>query len=236
MKIISPKSWAEVKLVDYLRWFKSVKSYVETEEYADKAILHGIFNFTNITEDQYLNLPEKEITDLRVDIATLLNNTYNNLLPKAITIDNVKYGFIPSFDAMTYGEYLDLVTYTKKNMWDNMSTIMAILYRPIISESNGKYLIEKYNGTNEDRTELFSLYLTMDNVFGALSFFLDLQKDLLIGTQTYLQEMLKIVGKKGSPLQMALAKNGVDTTQLQFLQEMISLNLIALQDSRFTNV
>jgi hypothetical protein len=236
MKIISPKTWAEVKLVDYLRWFKSVKSYAETEEYADKAILHGIFNFTNITEDEYLNLPLKDITDLKVDIANLLNNTYNNLLPKAITIDNVKYGFIPSLDEMTYGEYLDLVAYTKKNMWDNMPIIMAILYRPIISESNGKYLIEKYNGTNEDRTELFNLYLTMDNVFGALSFFLDLQKDLLIGTQTYLQEMLTIVGKEGSPLQKVLAKNGVDIIQLQFLQEVISSNLIALQDSRFTNV
>lgn len=236
MKIISPKTWAEVKLVDYLRWFKSVKPYAETEEYADKAILHGIFNFTNITEDQYLNLPLKDITNLKVDIATLLNNTYNNLLPKAITIDNVKYGFIPSLDEMTYGEYLDLVAYTKKNMWDNMSIIMAILYRPIISELNGKYLIEKYNGTNEDRTEIFNLYLTMDNVFGALSFFLDLQKDLLIGTQIYLQEMLTIVGKEGSPLQKVLAKNGVDTIQLQFLQEMISLNLITLQDSRFTNV
>ena len=76
----------------------------------------------------------------------------------------------------------------------------------------------------------------MDCVFGALSFFLDLQTDLLIGTQTYLQEMLKKMGKKGSPLQMALAQNGMDTTQLQFLQEMTSSNLIALQNSQFINV
>jgi len=237
MKTINcPKSWADVKLVDYIRWFRSVKPYSETEEYADKAILHGIFNFTNITEDEYLNLPEREINEIRVKIASLLNKTYNNFLPRIITIDEVKYGFIPSLDDMTYGEYLDLVTYTKKNMWEQMPTIMAMMYRPVIDESGNKYIIEKYSGTNEDRVEMFNLYLTMDCVFGALSFFLDLQKDLLIGTQTYLQEMLKKMDKKGSPLQMALAQNGMDTTQLQFLQEMTSSNLIALQNSQFINV
>ena len=234
--ITAPQSWADVNLYQYLRWYKSVKPYLETEEYADKAILHGIFNFTNITEDEYLNMLEKDITDLRVQIAKLLNSTYTNFLPKSITIDKVKYGFIPSFDDMAYGEYLDLVEYTKKNMWDKMPTIMAMMYRPIVSESGSTYAIEKYSGTNEDRVELFNLYLTMDCVFGAISFFLDLQKDLLIGTQIYLQEMLKKVGKKGSPLQTALAQNGVDTIQLQYLQEMISSNLTALRSSPFTNV
>lgn len=234
--ITTPQSWADVNLYQYLRWYKSVKPYLETEEYADKAILHGIFNFTNITEDEYLNMPEKNITDLKIQIAKLLNATYTNFLPKSITIDKVKYGFIPSLDDMAYGEYLDLVEYTKKNMWDKMPTIMAMMYRPIVSESGETYAIEKYNGTNEDRVELFNLYLTMDCVFGAISFFLDLQKDLLIGTQTYLQEMLKKVGKKGSPLQTALAQNGVDTIQLQYLQEMISSNLTALRSSPFTNV
>jgi hypothetical protein len=237
MKTINcPKSWADVKLVDYIRWFKSVKPYNETEEYADKAILHGIFNFTNITEDEYLNLPEREINEIRIKIANLLNKTYNSFLPKTITIDEVKYGFIPSLDDMTYGEYLDLVTYTKKNMWEQMPTVMAMMYRPVISELGNKYTIEKYSGTNEDRVETFNLYLTMDCVFGALSFFLDLQKDLLIGIQTYLQEMLKKMGKEGSPLQTALTQNGMDTTQLQYLQEMISSNLTGLQSSRFINV
>ena len=234
--ITTPQSWADINLYQYLRWYRAVKPYLETEEYADKAILHGIFNFTNITEDEYLNMPEKNITDLRIQIAKLLNTTYTNFLPKSITIDKVKYGFIPSFDDMVYGEYLDLVEYTKKDMWDKMPTIMAMMYRPIIIESGEIYTIEKYSSTNEDRVELFNLYLTMDCVFGAISFFLDLQRDLLIGTQIYLQEMLKKVGKKGSPLQMALAQNGADSTQLQYLQEMISSNLTALRSFPFTNV
>ena len=173
--ITTPQSWADVNLYQYLRWYRAVKPYNDTEEYSDKAILHAIFNFTNITEDEYLNTSEKEITKLRMHFAALLSKTYHTLLPKSITIDGVKYGFIPSFDDMSYGEYLDLVAYTKKNMWESMPIIMAILYRPIISESGKTYTIEKYNGTNEDRVELFSLYMTMENVFGTLGFFLDLQ-------------------------------------------------------------
>lgn len=234
--ITTPQSWADVNLYQYLRWYRAVKSYAETEEYPDKAILHGIFNFTNITEDEYLSKNEKDITDLKIQIAKLLNTTYTNFLPKSITIDKVKYGFIPSLDNMSYGEYLDIVEYTKKNMWERMPEIMAMMYRPIISQLGETYAIEKYNGTNEDRVELFNLYLTMDCVFGAISFFLDLQRDLLIGTQTYLQEMLKKVGTKGSPLQTALAQNGVDTIQLQYLQEMISSNLITLRNFPSTNV
>jgi hypothetical protein len=180
-------------------------------------------------------MPQKEIADLQIQTAKLLSNTHTKLLAKTFTIDGVKYGLIPSLDDMAYGEYLDLVTYTKRSLWEDIAITMAILYRPVISESGKTYEIEKYTGTSEDRIGLFKEKCTMDYVFGALSFFLDLQKDLLIGTQTYLQEMLKTVAKKGSHTQTALAQNGVDTIQLQYLQEMISSNLTALQSSQFTN-
>jgi hypothetical protein len=231
-----PKSWADVTIAQYLDFYRAVKPYSNTEEYGDKAILHGIFNFTDILEEDYLSMPEKEIAHLQIQIAQLLAKTDIKLLARTFTIDKVKYGLIPSFDEMAYGEYLDLVTYTKKDLWDNMAIVMAILYRPVIDDSGTEHKIEKYNGTPEDRIQLFKDKCTMDYVFGTLSFFLDLQRDLLIGTQIYLQEMLKTVGKKGSPLQMDLEKNGLDTIQLQYLQEMISSNLTTLQNSQSTNV
>jgi hypothetical protein len=236
MKINYAETWADVTISQYLNFYRAVKPYLDTDEYGDKAILHGIFNFTDILEEDYLSMPQKEIADLQIQTAKLLSNTHTKLLAKTFTIDGAKYGLIPSLDDTAYGEYLDLVTYTKRSLWEDIAITMAILYRPVISESGKTYEIEKYTGTSEDRIELFKEKCTMDYVFGALSFFLDLQKDLLIGTQTYLQEMLKKVGKKGSPLQTALAQNGVDTIQLQYLQEMISSNLTALRSSPFTNV
>ena len=136
-----------------------------------------------------------------------------------------KYGFIPKLDEMTYGEYLDLTTYFK-DMWDNMPTIMSVLYRPIVEEDVRGYKIKPYSGTTEDTEELFKNFITMDIVWGAIGFFTSLQNDLLKGILTYSQKILKKeLKKKNSPLMEILTTNGVDISQLQSLPETISQNL-----------
>ena len=127
---------------------------------------------------------------------------------------------------MAYGEYLDLVSYTKKDMWSNIPTIMSILYRPITKSLGKSYTIEKYNGSNEDKLALFLDALTMDIVFGAISFFLDLQKDLLIGTLTYSVDQMK--GIKDPKVLAALQDldgNGTVIAQLQSYLTMTLQNL-----------
>lgn len=133
---------------------------------------------------------------------------------------DTEYGFIPKLDEMSYGEYLDLVAYSK-DMWNNMPTIMSILYRPITKRKGLEYQIKPYSGTNQDTVDMFEELITMDAVFGATSFFLDLQMDLLNATLTYSMEML-MKDQTPETLQAleTLAKNGVDITQLQSLQTM----------------
>jgi hypothetical protein len=66
----------------------------------------------------------------------------------------------------------------------------------------------------------------MDIVFGAISFFLDLQKDLLIGTLTYsLDQMKGIKDPKVLAALKDLEENGPVITQLQSYLTMISQNL-----------
>jgi hypothetical protein len=81
------------------------------------------------------------------------------------------------------------------------------------------------NGTKDDRIELFKHAITMDVVLGAIGFFLDLQKDLLTGTLTYMTETLK---KDQRPEMQAalqdLEKSGVDISQLPQLLTMILPN------------
>jgi hypothetical protein len=236
MKTINcPNSWADVKLENYLNFYKQIKPYIGTEEYGEKAIINGIFSFTNISDEDYLDLPQDEYIKLEEQVFKLLSVTEKMPIIKSFEADKTKYGFIPALDEMTYGEYLDLVTYSKKDMWNNIPLLMSILYRPITKELSKSYKIEKYNGANEEQIEFFKHTLTMDVVFGALSFFLRLQNDLLIGTQTYLQEMLKGKTSEKSQVQKVLAQSGVSTTQLQSLQEMISSNLTTLRSFQSTN-
>jgi hypothetical protein len=159
----------------------------------------------------------------------LLNATKMPLI-KSFESDKTKYGFIPNLDDMSYGEYLDLVSYTSKDIWENISTVMAILYRPITKSVLNTYSIEKYKGTTPEVANLFLNILTMDIVFGAISFFLDLQIDLMKGTLAY---SMKILMTSKDPRILAaretLQKNGTDITQLPHLQEMILQNLTQLQ-------
>jgi hypothetical protein len=230
MKTINcPKSWADIKLADYLQFYRSIKPYIGTEEYTEKIPLFAIFSFTDISEEEYRDLPESVLTDIQTNLFNLLSNTQLSTI-KSFQIEDKKYGFIPSFDDMSYGEYLDLVTYSKKDMWSNIPIIMSILYRPITKTLGKMYEIEKYKGTSEETLALFSDALTMDIVFGATSFFLRLQNDLLIATLTYsVDQMKKIQDPKVLAALKDLETNGPIITQLQSYLTMTSQNLTQLQ-------
>jgi hypothetical protein len=109
-------------------------------------------------------------------------------------------------------------------MWANIALIMSILYRPITKDDRSGYEIQVYNGTDEGVVELFKHALTMDIVWGAIGFFTLLQKDLLAGMMDYSMTKLKEMIQEDIQLQETLITNGADISQLQYLQEMISLN------------
>ena len=230
MKTINcPQSWADIKLEDYLQFYRQIKPYEDTEQYQEKAVLFGTFNFTDIDEDEYLNLPESTFTEINGTLSKLFN-TVELPIVKSFEIGNIKYGFIPSLDDMAYGEYLDLVSYSSKNLWDNISTLMSIMYRPITKSLGKSYTIEKYNGTKPEIIELFSQGLTMDIVFGAISFFLRLQNDLVSATLIYLVNQTKTIQNKEVQIALQdLEKSGVDITQLPFLLNKTYQSLTQLQ-------
>jgi hypothetical protein len=231
--ITYPESWADIRLSKYLEFYRQLKPYEQTETYSKKLVELGAYHFCNVNPDVLYKLPKATLDKIEETIIKF-TNTNQAPLVKTFTVDNTEYGFLPNIEEMSYGEYLDLTEYFKK-MWDYMPIIMSILYRPVVKQLGKSYTIETYNGTSEERIEFFKHILTMDVVFGAISFFLDLQKDLLIGTQIYLKDLLNKVTQNGSHLQTVLEQNGVDTIQLQFLQEMISSNLTVLQHSPSIN-
>jgi hypothetical protein len=106
---------------------------------------------------------------------------------------------------MAYGAYLDITKFDTFNIDDNWAKIMSVLYRPIIKEKEGMYLIKTYDGT--DNSEKF-LELGMNIHFGALFFFINLSMDLLKDTLNYTMEM-----DIPHDIKQILERNG-DLTQL----------------------
>jgi len=230
IEIRIPENWQDITLPQYLKFYNTIKPYIGTNEYEIKMLERSAYYFCNIDADVLHKLPLEPFTQITEETFKLINSSTNQELVKSFEIGDTKFGFIPSLDEITYGEYVDLVTYTS-NTWENISEIMAILYRPIVKQdTKGNYSIQNYSGTNQDIVDLFKDKLTMDIVFGAMSFFLRLQMDLATGILTFSKNQMEMmIAKPSSPAFQILAKNGISTQQLQSLQETISQSLTKLQ-------
>jgi len=228
LSIIIPEGWEDVKLTKYLAYMKALKPYEGTPEYEQVMYEKAINHFCDLSTDMLRKLPMENYDAIMDLIKELFAQGEQMPVVKKFTIGSTEFGFIPHLDDMTYGEYLDLSTYSK-NLWQNLPTFLSIVYRPITKKDKDTYEIEAYNGTNEDMVTLFTHALTMDIVWGAIGFFMILQKDLLKGMGTYSMEILEKM-KTNTQVLDTLTKNGVDISVLQSSQETISQSLIKSLD------
>lgn len=225
MTINIPENLSEISLSQYLKFYNSIKDSEGSDDYEQVSIEMGAKYLCDIEPEVLYTLPIETLIIVKTSIADLIKSATSQTLIKSFELGGIKYGFIPDLHKIQYGEYLDLVTYSKKT-WDNISTIMSILYRPIVEEKGSKYRITKYEGTDDDTIELFDKKLTMDIVFGALSFFFDLQVESLNNILHYSVKTIEKGMNSDSQLKMNLQQNGVDMQALQRLQTMISSSLM----------
>ena len=143
------------------------------------------------------NIPKKLIKELSItDVAAImsrisdLQNKQNSSLKKIIKIEDVEYGFHPSLDRITLGEYADLEMFIKLGVERHLPEIMAILYRPIVEKKNKVYTIEKYNGDIDIRAEIMKK-MSAEQVQSALVFFWTFVKELLIALPSSLTKRMK---------------------------------------------
>ena len=222
-----PASWQDITLKEYLAYQKALKPYEGVEEYHSISFEKAINYFCNISTEDLYNIPVESYNGLYDSVKEIFKEGYDLPLVHRFTILSTEFGFIPSLNEMSYGEYLDLVTYFK-DMWTNMPTIMSILYRPVVESDKNTYSITTYTGTSESTEELFKEKLTMDIVWGAIGFFLNLQRDSLKGILIFLAKEMKKVTTDTALLE-TLTKNGQDISQLQSLLTEMSQGLTKLQ-------
>ena len=121
----------------------------------------------------------------------MLQHQANSSLKRIIEIEGVEYGFHPSLDRITLGEFADLETFLKMGIQKHLPEVMAILYRPIVEKKNNIYTIEKYDGNIEIRTEVIKR-MKAEEVQAALVFFWSFVKELLIALPSSLTRRLKV--------------------------------------------
>ena len=178
-------------------------------------------NIQDKEEDQYIvgskmieifcKVPYGNIIEYRMSHINRISKTLTNLfkqeqktLIRHFELDNLRYGFIPELDQMTFGEYVDLDTYFKN--WDDMHKAMSVLYRPVTETEGEYYSIEAYDNTSMRLRSKKFLDMKAEQVEGALVFFWTLGKELLTTLQLYLSKKLE---KAKQQLTKDLQTNGV---------------------------
>lgn len=227
----------EYELPDYI----SIENYVK------------VFKIKDIFVDEYfavklLNImsgaPVEKLLEVNYVVIEKLANYVMNLFPKdnnqfiqKFEFEGVKYGFLPNWKEMSFGEFVDLDTLmsTKGDeLLDNMHIITAIFYRPIIEENKkGAYKIEKYDP--EKMIERAELFKNLDSKYFISSqfFFHKFVKKYLTHTQLSLMPkmsvwmQIKILWKMRKLIYRIILKKDLDGTQsLSEFQTLILQNMM----------
>jgi len=201
MKITIPENWSEVKLSDYLEYWKRIKPYLNAE---DQDLLNNVAIDTALT--QICKVPFETLKTLDANDAMMVKTEVAKLLAQSTTIplvrfftmeiegETIEFGFEPNLDELSYGCYLDLAE-SSKDLWDNIYTFLATLYRPVTSKAGKRYRIAEYEGTDFSLIPYFKNAITADIALSSVFFFLNLQRDLLSAMMDYSGRIVK--SKKG---------------------------------------
>ena len=175
------KSWNDVTLD---KWVKLISK-------RDKTKTQDALDTISVLSD----IPKKLINELAIgDVAILLKRIAelqakeDTKLKKIIKVDGIEYGFHPNLEEISLGEYADIETYLKNGVENNLTKLMAVLYRPITEIDGKDYSIEAYGKSDSRmRAKKFEKMKARD-VNSSLVFFWTFVKELSTILPSYLME------------------------------------------------
>jgi len=171
MKVIIPESLADITLTQYQKYQNEIDISENRPDQAEYLNIKKLEIFCNLTQDEVYNIQLGDVYSISEKIEEILLQQ-NDLIQK-FELNNIKFGWIPELDKLSYGEFLDLNSNISD--WSTMHIAMGVLYRPIKNESSkGLYNVEKYKG---DKYHKILKDMPMDVVVGSMVFFWNLGLD-----------------------------------------------------------
>jgi hypothetical protein len=227
-----PQKLKAIKLRQYQEYLKIQKENEDVEDNGNFLNSKCIQIFCGLTLKESYNLPVKMFDGVLQQIGRCFEEDTPLIKEFSMTGSNdveVSFGMIPALDEMTFGEYVDLESFISD--WSNMHKAMAVLYRPITFNKNGKYLIEDYDGSDKYWEVMKDAPVNV--ALGAMVFFYRLGKKLSKYTMDYLQHQQTLQDSKQDK---DLEKSGDGISQFTHLLEEKYQELMKLQRFHYTSV
>jgi len=178
MKIILPESINDITLFQFQQYDELLKRE-DLDEYNFNKRKIQIFTGIERNRIDLVSSVDYKMMLTQIDLA--LNQTVE--FKPTFFIKDVEFGFIPNFDNITQGEFIDISTHGTSV--ESMHKLMAVLFRPIKNKDVlGNYEIIKYKGTKQYSDIMKHMPLSIVN--GSLVFFSSLANELISYTQKYM--------------------------------------------------
>ena len=127
----------------------------------------------------FCNVPIEDVLQMKYqdtqEVIKILDELFieKPKLVQRFKLNGMQYGFHPSLDDLTLGEYVDLDTYVGD--WNNIEKAMNVLYRPIEAKFGESYAVGKYKLEDADNI----IDMPMSAVTSSLFFFADFRDRLV---------------------------------------------------------
>tara|TARA_R110002073_G_C9296413_1_gene566453 strand:- start:17 stop:661 length:645 start_codon:yes stop_codon:yes gene_type:complete len=180
-----PTSWNEVSVKQYTNLMIAIDKEDSTEI---ELMVKSLEALADIPGGLLTKAPIKMLREAYNQLGELTSINPNKELSRVIEIDGIEYGFIPDFDELSLGEFVDLDNYLQDG-FNNLDKVFAVLYRPVVKRDGIKYTIEDYDLKEiTKRRKLFSERMSIDTVYAALVFFCNIGRSAIESTLSYLEE------------------------------------------------
>jgi len=177
-------SWSDVTLKELSRLME-YRKLTPTQE-----AINTINMFSDIPKDMIKKLRLEDITGMLSMLGEL--ETEKDMVFKAtFKLHGITYGFIPSLEDITLGEYADIETFIKDGVEKNLANIMSVLFRPIVIDKKDYYTIESYDATTQQRRSKVFMDMSGMQVQNSMVFFWNFANELYKCFPLYLMNQLK---------------------------------------------
>ena len=224
LDILLPTNLSEIPLSRYQE-FIAMKEKSNDEEFIAQKMIQI---FCGMKLGEVAKIKMKHLNELITHFTKVFSEKPQ--LIRKFKINDIEFGFIPKFDDISFGEYVDLENYMKD--WKTYHKALSVMYRPIKNTNKDKYEIVDYE-PNEDMQDLMK-FAPLDVAISSSFFLSSLGIELLKATQTYLKkELKKMTDSTNLAKDTNLAKTGVG---MEVSMDWLTETLQSLMKSQATDL
>ena len=186
LKITLPESFADVSVRKYITMIDAWDSYPKA---ADK-VKAAVSVLCNMKMEHLDMMSVASYEQVAKGLMWMMDSPRDGTKGKPhkfVTIDGIKYGFIPDWTKLTLAEFADLESYATGGFFENLNCVLAIVYRPVTEEVVQLYEIEPYEPSPERKAAMNDC--PMDVAVEAMVFFYNIAETLLSNSEYFLKKV-----------------------------------------------